>query len=362
MKLFLLLSLLVLAPPGLRAADLKETIAPPVDKFLAGRKNAGLVVGVRQNGHSTIFGFGTVFLPGGEQTPGPDTMFEIGSITKGFTGILLAEAIRRGEVKLDAPAQDSFPSDLVLPKVGESPITLRHLATHHSGMVVQPPLIGLLAKNAQNPYADFDRSKLADMLGKLKLVLKPDEKFLYSNLGAGLIGHALVHTAKADRFNDLLQSRICKPLGMKNTTEALDGAQRSHFARAHKADGTPVSHWDFASLEACGGIRSCATDLLIFATAALGETKTALAPAIGDAFQPRKKLNDTGAIGLFWMILKRPDQPTVVWHNGATPGHRGILLMVPETKTAVVVLSAVATEEVDKLGMNLLDLISPKKD
>ena len=361
MRTLATIAVLVLSAPGMIATDLKDTIAPPVEKFLAEKKNAGVVIGLRQNGTSSIFGFGTVFLPGGEQAPDADTLFEIGSITKGFTGILLAEAVRRGEVKLDTPAQDYLPPDLVLPKSEEAPITLGQLAVHHSGLVVQPPLIGLTAKNQANPYADYDRVKLAAMLPKLKLSLKQDEKYVYSNLGAGLVGHALVHMAKADSYNNLLQTRICKPLGLKNTTESLSGAQRARFARGHKADGSPTSHWDFASLEACGGIRSSAKDMLAFATVALGETKSDLGPAIRDAFALRKKLNDVTSVGLFWHRTTRAGRPVTIWHNGATPAHRAILLLVPETKTAVLVLSAIATEDVDKLGLELMELLAPKE-
>lgn len=362
MKWLWAVALLVEGVSGLYAADLKAAITPPVERFLTDRKNAGLVVGIRQNGASTVLGFGTVHLPGGEQTPNGDTIFELGSITKGFTGILLAEAIRRGEVKLDTPAQNFMPPDLVLPRIVEDkPITLEHLATHRSGLIVQPPLITLTAKNFENPYADYDRVKLAAMLKKLTPTLKPGEKFLYSNLGAGLVGHALVHSAKAERFNDLLQARICKPLGLKNTTEALDGAQRSRYARAHKSDGTPTSHWDFASLEACGGIRSCMNDMLAFASEALGDSKDDLFPPLASAFRPRKKMNEDTSICLFWMRSERPGRPVMIWHNGSTYGHRCILLIVPETKTAVVVMSAIATVDVDKLGLDILDLLNPPK-
>jgi CubicO group peptidase (beta-lactamase class C family) len=341
-------------------ASLKETVSPPVEKFVAAHRNAGLVVGVYQNGTSSSFGFGTVYLPGGEQTPTGETIFEIGSITKGFTGILLADAVRRGEVKLDAPAQEYLPPDLVLPKSDDSPITLGQLATHHSGLPVQPPLIALTAKDWANPYADFDRTKLAAMLPKLKPVAKPDAKYIYSNLGTGLVGHALVHAAKADSFNELLQARICRPLGLKNTSEALTGAQRARFARAHKGDGKPTSHWDFASLEACGGVRSCTNDLLHFAAAVLDEKSHPLTPAMLDAFKPRKELNPATTIGLFWMKTTRKGKPTMIWHNGSTYGHRSILLLAPDAKTAVIVLSAVAADEVDQLGTQLLDLLVPK--
>src|SRR5205085_1258862 len=149
------------------------------------------VVGVLRDGKPHTFGFGTVFLPRGEFTPDGTTVFEIGSVTKALTGVLLAESVRRGEVTLDAPAQKYLPPDLVLPKVGDAPITLGHLATHHSGLPVQPPLIALTTKAPANPYSDFDRKQLAAVLAELKPTNPPGKAHKYSNLGAGLVGHAL---------------------------------------------------------------------------------------------------------------------------------------------------------------------------
>ena len=361
MSALLALPLVLGFPSPVPPDPLRAVVAPRVEKFLAAHKNAGVVVGVWKDGTPHVFGFGTVFLPTGERTPDGTTVFEIGSVTKALTGVLLAEAVRRGEVKLDAPAQNYLPPDLVLPKVGDAPITLEDLATHYSGLPAEPPFIGFTAKNGANPYADYDRQKLARMLAGLKPEHKPGEKHDYSNLGTGLVGHALVHVAKADSFDALLRERLCKPLGLKDTGEALTGEQRSRSARGHEADGTPTPHWDFASLEACGAVRSTANDMLRFAAAAVGDRETELLPAIRDSLKPRKKALGPSEIGLFWLVTPTPGRPPDVWHNGSTFAHHAMLWLVPGAKTAVVVLSSVAADEVDEVAIDVAHLVLPKK-
>ncbi|MBA4063890.1 MAG: hypothetical protein C0501_09295 [Isosphaera sp.] len=325
-------------------------------QFAAGRKNCGVAVGVWKDGKARVVGRGTVFLPGGERTPDGATVFEIGSVTKPLTGVLLAEAVRRGEVKLDDPAADHLPPDLAPPTADPKvPVTLEHLATHFSGLPVQPPLIGLTAKNLLNPYADYDRTRLAATLKGVVPSKKPGEAYGYSNLGAGLLGHALVRAAKADSFDALLRERVCRPVGLRDTGEALTGGQRARFARGHAADGKPTPHWDFATLEACGGVRSTGDDLLRFAAACLGEPKTDLLPAIRQATAPRRDVAGRSRVGLFWMTTAPDGGPVRVWHNGSTMGHRCVLILVPDRRAAVVVLSSVATPEVDKLGVELAD-------
>lgn len=267
-----LLALLLAAAPA-RAEDWKPLIDPLVAAVLKGHKSAGIVVGVRLAGRSEVFGYGTVVTPAGEGVPDGRTLFEVGSITKTFTGALLAEAVARGEVKLDDPLTKHLPPGLPFTANAAGPPTLLDLATHRSGLPVQPPLIGLIARNPANPYAGYDHASLVATLTALKP--KPSgQKSLYSNLGAGLLGHALVNAAKADSYDALVRDRIGKPLKLRDTTEAPTGEQRSRLARGHDAASEPTGPWDFASLEACGGLRSTADDLLRYAAANLGEHPT----------------------------------------------------------------------------------------
>ncbi len=216
-------------------ADLKTTVDPLVEPLIRDKPTVGLVVGIWVHGQPQIFGYGKVTTPAGEVAPDGRTLFEIGSITKAFTGVLLADALSRKEVALDDPANKHLPADLQIQSKSDAPITLLQLATHRSGLPVQPPLIALIAGNKENPYADYTHAKLTRLTKELKPSRAPGEKYEYSNLAVGLLGHALVNAAKADSFDALVRDRICKPLALKDTGEALTGGQKSRLARGRNA-------------------------------------------------------------------------------------------------------------------------------
>ncbi len=269
------------------ADDLRPTLDPLVKPLLAGKKNAALAVGVWRDGNPQVVGYGTAHTRLGDVTPDGRTLFAIGSVTKTFTGLLLAEAVRRGEVKLDDPVNAHLPADLRVPAKGDKPVTLLHLATHRSGLPVQPQTPILMeANDPPNAYADFSHEKLARSLFTLKPANIPGEKHLYSNLGAGLLGHALVRAAKAPTYDHLLKERVGQPLGMSDTAEALTGEQRARRADGFTDAGEPGPHWDFASLVACGGLFSTADDLLKYAAASTGGGP--LAEPFAQATAPRE--------------------------------------------------------------------------
>jgi CubicO group peptidase (beta-lactamase class C family) len=311
-----------------------------------------------------VFGYGKVKTPDGEVTPDGDTLFEIGSITKAFTGVLLAEAVKRKEVKLDDPANKHLPKDLAIRPKTDKPITLLHLATHRSGLAVQPPFIALTARNKANPYADFTRPKLVNLMEQLTPQREPGEKYEYSNLGAGLLGHALANAAKADDYEQLVRERIAKPLGMKDTAAALTGAQKARLARGHDKDLQPTDPWDFATLEACGGLRSTANDLLKFAAANLDQTDSPLAGALRASHEKRASTENASEkidVGLCWHRTQLKSGEPVVWHNGGTGGFRCMLAFTPDTKRAVVVLCAAGLSKgIEKLAYDVLDAVQPK--
>jgi D-alanyl-D-alanine-carboxypeptidase/D-alanyl-D-alanine-endopeptidase len=318
------------------AADIKPTVDAAVEPVLKQHKTLGVVVGVRRHGKSQVFGYGTVETPAGKARPDGATLFEIGSITKTFTGVLLAEAVRRGEVKLDDPLTKHLPADIPFNAHKNDPPTLLQCATHRSGLPVQPPLIGLIARTPANPYAGFTRAKLAASLAETHSA-KPGAKFVYSNLATGLLGHALVNAAHADSFEELVRERVCRPLRLRDMTTAPTGEQRARLAAGHNRHGQPTDPWDFATLEACGGMRSTANDLLKYAAANLGETDTPLKDSLLAAQKSRQDGGEGRATGLFW-VRETVWGKAAVWHNGGTGGYRSMLLLIPKEKLAVVAL------------------------
>ena len=255
--------------------------------------------------------------------------------------------------------QEHLPHQLVIPRHGDEQVTLLHLATHSSGLPIQPPLIGLFAlttKDFRNQYAEYGTTHLAKTLSRLKLKRQVGSRFEYSNLGVGVLGHALVRAAKADSYEALVVQRICKPLGMKDTRIELSDDQQSRLAAGHTTGGKRTSPWDFASLEGCGALRSTVNDMLIFASANLGLQESSLQPAFKMSQQPRLETTRQGRhAGLCWMCENTDDPKRAIrWHNGGTGGYRSLVAFDLDRKSAVVVLSNSA-HSVDSLALEVLN-------
>jgi CubicO group peptidase (beta-lactamase class C family) len=325
--------------------------------FLKDRPYLGLVVGItRPDGHQ-VFGYGQVTVDGKKQVPAGDTIFEVGSITKAFTGLLLADQVLAGVVRLDDPVQQYLPKELIVPKRDNRDITLLHLATHTSGLPVQPPFIVLFAlttKDPGNPYAEYDEAQLGRALANIKLAEPIGNRFQYSNLGAGILGRALAQAGKAKDFEALLVQRIAAPLKLADTRIRLSPVQEKRLACGYSRLGIQASPWTFASLESAGGLRSTTNDLLVFADAALGRPKT-FEKAFAMAHEPWREIGPKGeSIGLGWFRGKLPSGRAMLWHNGGTGGYRSFLAVVPKTGTGVVILSNSA-HVVDGLGVAILE-------
>jgi CubicO group peptidase (beta-lactamase class C family) len=357
--------LVFLAPLAAAGEPNRSAVDDLVKPFLKDKPYLALVVGIsRPKGHE-IIGYGKATLDSKQQVPDGATIFEIGSITKVFTGTLLADQVLRGAMKLDDPVQKYLPDTLNVPRRDDRAITLLHLATHTSSLPVQPPLIGLLAlssKDPANPYGKYDQANLQKTLANLTLNRPIGSRFEYSNLGVGLLGHALSHAAKTQNYEELLVQRIAKPLDLTDTRLQLSAEQNKRFAPAQNKEGKPTSPWTFATLEACGGVRSTAHDLLLFAEAAMGRRKTSLAEAFRMAQQPWRETcrGPTGkqSIGLCWIREPLPGiKGEWIWHNGGTGGYRSFLALVPANGLGVVLLSN-SPHSLDKLAVDIVKALA----
>jgi D-alanyl-D-alanine-carboxypeptidase/D-alanyl-D-alanine-endopeptidase len=353
-----ILAFLLLSPFVLSAAPDRAAIDELVKPFLKDKPYLALVVGItRPEGHQ-VFGYGQVPLEDKQQVPNKATIFEIGSITKIFTGTLLADQVLCGTVRLDDPVQRYLPDTLAVPRRDDRSISLLHLATHTSSLPRVPSslgLVALLSKDPANAYGAYDEARLRQTLADLKLPRPIGSRFEYSNLGVGLLGHALAHAAKAKSYEDLLIKRLADPLGLADTRLRLSEEQNKRFAPAHNQDGKRTSPWTFACLEACGGLRSTAHDLLLFADAAIGRKKTPLTDAFRMAQQPWRETCRKGeSIGLCWFRQEQAiSKSDMLWHNGATGGYRSFLALAPEKSVGVILLSN-SPHSLDALGIAVL--------
>jgi CubicO group peptidase (beta-lactamase class C family) len=214
-----------------------------------------------------------------------------------------------------------LPDEVKMPKRGDKEITLEHLATHTSALPRIPLSIRFTAIFVTNPYRDYDTDDLYKTLSGLSLARDPGEKYEYSNLGFGVLGHALSRQAGCS-YEELVAKRICKPLGLRDTCINLDDDRRKRFATPYTASATAASTWEFDSLAGAGALRSTADDMLTYIEANMGLNETELLPAMRRCHKVRQPTpNKIQSIGLAWHVEKRPHDAQLIFHGGGTGGY-----------------------------------------
>lgn len=328
-----------------------------VDRIDAQKQSVGIVVGVIEPSGRRVVAYGKL----AKDDPRPlngDTVYEIGSITKVFTSLLLADAVGRGEVALADPVGKFLPDTVKVPERGGRSITLIDLATHSSGLPRMPT--NFVPKDPANPYADYSAENMYAFLNGYQLTRDIGSQYEYSNFGAGLLGQALVLRTRSTDYETLVRARVLAPLGMTSTTVTLSPEMKARLAAGYGATLQPVANWDLASLAGAGALRSTTNDMLTFLAANLGYVKTPLAPAMAAQLAARRPTTlPNTTIGLAWHVLKTATKE-IVWHNGGTAGYRTFIGFDPVARVGVVVLSNAGTPAgPDDIGRHLLDTALP---
>jgi CubicO group peptidase (beta-lactamase class C family) len=294
---------------------------------------------------------------GNPESPDLDgqTVFEIGSITKTFTATLLADAVGSGTAGFDWPVGRLLSPNVRVPSRAGRPITLGDLATQTSGLPRLPGNLG--PRDPANPYADYDATRLYEFLSRYALPRAPGETYEYSNLGFGLLGHALAYSA-GSTWEELARRRIMVPLGMSDTGVVLTRSMRRELAAGHDASGARVKNWEFQALAGAGALLSTAGDMQRWLAAQLGGARGPLAAAIAATHVVRHAttISETD-IALAWHVTRR-EGGALYWHNGGTGGYRSWAGFIPHNGTAVAVLSN-SSADIDDIGRHLLDEKSP---
>jgi serine-type D-Ala-D-Ala carboxypeptidase/endopeptidase len=353
MRIRLIVLLLVIAAPLIAAETPSDTDVRKmlVDRIDVQKQGVGIVVGLIDANGRRVVAYGQTAIGSGKSVTA-DTIFEIGSMTKVFTALALADMVQKGEVALTDPVAKLLPSGVKMPARGGKVITLEDLATHTSGLPRLPS--NLAPKDPSNPYADYTPVELYAFLSGYELTRDIGSHYEYSNLGGGLLGHVLAIRAGTD-YETLVRSRILDPLGMKSTSVRLSEAATGRLAKGYDANLQPAANWDFSALAGAGALRSTANDLLTFLSAAIGLTKTPLSNAMAAMTSVRRKTESPNVeVALGWHISKI-DGREIVWHNGGTGGYRSYMGYDPQRRFGVVVLSNASTPAgVDDVGLHLL--------
>jgi len=318
-------------------AEIRELLVDRVDVM---HKHVGLVVGIITPQGRRIVTYGQV----NQSDPRPlngDTVFEIGSVTKIFTALLLADAVQRGEVSLNDPLAKYLPSGVKVPEWNGKKITLVDLATHTSGLPFMPPDLPLLDPAA---YPKYTEQQIFQFLSTYEIPHDSGSKWAYSNLGFGLLGKALTRRTGMD-YDTLVRARISDPLGMKSTSVAVTPDMKARLAAGHDAKLNPAPIWEMPAVSGEGELRSSANDLLTFLGAFMGYGKSPLAPAMAAMLETRRPgPNFQQALG-WWVLPLGPNDEGIVTHGGATWGYTCTAAYDPKTRVGVIVLSNTAEND-----------------
>ena len=318
-----------------------------------GDKGIGMVLGVLEaDGTTRIVSHGSAGLDA-KHPLGVKSLFELGSITKVFTGILLADLVEQGKLSLDDPVAKHVPANVKVPARGGRQITLVDLATHRSSLTRMPT--NMVADGA-NPYPNYTIADLYAFLGAHQLRRDIGAEYEYSNIAVALLGHVLERVS-GKPYEELVQERILRPLGMSMTSTKVEGPRAEWMTVGHDERGLVAAYRGWAELPAMGALRSNAEDMLKFLAAniaaANGDSTTPTKRAMRRSHVVRNSINASADIGLNWNVMKFGDR-RVIAHGGATQGFRAFAAFDPAAKVGVVLLANYPAAGTD-LALHLLN-------
>lgn len=327
----------------------------PADKFVKplvdSAEVVGASVGMVSEGLNSFASYGS---SGVNDLPMSEhTMLEIGSITKAFTGILLAEMVQRGVVNYEDPVSKFLPSGSE-----DRGITLINLATHTSGL---PRLAANMHEHPRfdpiDPYAIFDEETFLRAVEETSVEGPIGELISYSNFGFALLGYVLGRAAER-AYEELILERICRPLGMRDTTATPSPDQAKRVAQGHDEEGMPIPRWQSGVHKGDGALLSTTSDMVAFLRANLDRLDSPMTTALVDAQTLRAKSSERMSVGLGWHVLHTDDRAEV-WHNGGTGGFGAFAAFDVERGTGVIVLTnSNHLKEVDVAAIRLLRALS----
>lgn len=325
--------------------------------YLVNGNTASLAIGIVHNNKVNSFFYGETNKTDKASLPTANSIYEIGSISKVFTSILLADLVEKNIIALDDSIAKYLP-DSVRSNPFIQKITFKQLANHTSGLPRLPANFEkTIGYNAANPYKNYTRKELYAALKNIQLTTEPGESFEYSNLAYGLLGD-LISIITQKSYDQNIKEIITIPLMMNQTAERIDTTKQK-IAHVYNEDGKQIPAWDFTVLSGAGALKSSVNDLLRFAQYQFKMPETTLENAMALTRQFTYYLPPNTDIGLGWH-MEMTDGVVSYWHNGGTGGSSSFIAIVPDLKSAVIVLSNSA-QSVDDISAKILNKVLTEK-
>lgn len=347
-----LLVILISLSNVLAQNHISKKLEEAIQSRLENQANIGIAIGIIDEGGMHYYNYGVKSLESKEPID-EYSIFEIGSISKTFTGIILAEMVLQGKMKLDDPVQKYLPDGVTCPTYDDKVITVGHLINHTSALPRMPDNFN--PANPSDPYVDYTEELMYEFLNSCKLERAIGSEYEYSNFAMALIGHLLA-TQNNMSFEDLMVKTIAGPLAMENTRVVLSENMQKNLAIGHNGS-REVSNWNLGILAGAGGIRSNAVDMLKYVSANMGKKELAIYPAMELSHINTTSEEVDVEVGLAWHLSKLGDK-NIVSHGGATGGYQTYAAFVKGGDMGVVVLSN-SNNGVSDIALHILDSSTP---
>ena len=313
-------------------AQIHEMLAERVD---VQRRNVGIVVGIVTPEGRRIIPYGRFNRDASRPLTG-DTVFEIGSVTKVFTSVLLADMARRGEVNVTDPVVKHLPPGVTIGSNKARTITLADLATHTSRLPFWPSNVPATREGALS-MASYSETQLFQFLAGFEIPDDVGATWEYSNVDAGLLGLALARRANST-YEALLKARVTGPLGMHSTAVTVSPEMKAELADGYDEELRVAPSWVVPTLAGAGALHSSANDMLTF-LASLDGDRSPLAGVMRTMLDTRRPGPGIPQALGWWIVATGPADDGIVTHDGATLGFASSIAYDPKTRTGVAVLS-----------------------
>lgn len=341
----------IVQPFFIKAQMPTDSIKTYIEKQVANKMSNSIIVGIVDAKGKRITSAG-VRSAKNRTLPDGNTMYELGSVGKLFTTLIMADMGLKKELDYNAPIAQYLPKTVKIPSKKGKEITALHLSTHRSGLPRMP--YNMDPNDFDNPMADYTIEQLYENLANTELRSEIDTRWAYSNVGYGLLGQVLIE-ASGKNFETLLKQHITAPLKMKNTVVTLTPTHKKNMAAPHFQYDHQTKNWQNDGLSGAGCVLSNVNDMLTFIAANVGLIKMDLSTAmeLTHAKQGKKDGND-GFITMGWTIMNE-NKEHLLWKDGATGGYRTFIGIDKKNKYGVIILSNSGTSPVTDFGLHLLD-------
>ncbi len=331
--------------------SIDQKIERVAKKYIIHGRTPGVIVGTIKNGETKIYSYGVADLKTGALID-EYTIFEIGSITKTFTGLLAAEFVLEGRFTLQDTVNKFLPTSLQLPSKNNNPIRWVHILNHTSGLDREPDDL-----DANEPF-NYSESQMAAYLNRVNLLTTPGQQVLYSNSGMGLAGYSISKMTDST-YASLIDARIFSKLNMtysfcNNQEKPLTNTAQGYYGNK------PVDYFIMSDVFAGAGvIKSNMHDMLIYLDNLINPEVSVLKDAINLSLTSTVQIDESVNIGLGWFLGKTGNQQDIVFHDGGTKGFSSFIIFNKDKKTGVVVLvNSFCISEQVLIGQEIMQILN----